>query len=215
MEKTFYHSSDRPLEAFQADPFLRPSAQRQPINGREDAYIFASDDELHSLTYTVTKGVRLMNGHVDETGAQFLVLDREAVIGDPALQGGIFTIKSDAFEQAVIKGVPSNQWVTTTPVDLRPATHRPVTSLNDLMAKGIQLYQLSDHYTVDEWTADSRACADDQSLYALIAERVEQGRMRWMNEERGIKPVNPFPTAQNEETSLKPRTPSAVPGPSA
>lgn len=208
MTKTFYHSSDRPLTTFQRDFFLRPGTHRQAINGREDSFVFVSDDEQHSLTYAVTKGVRLMNGHVDETGAQFLMLDREAVIGDPLLKGGIFSLQSDVFEQVIFNEIPSNQWVTTTPVDLSGADYRRITSFNDLMAKNIQLYQLADHYMVDDWHKESSDCSGDQAIYDLICARIDEGKIRWMNEERGINPTHPFPENESLETPARQGAPT-------
>jgi hypothetical protein len=95
-----YHSSPMNLENFIQDPILKASDHVQTINGVSDAYIFASNDKQMSLTYTVPKGVRLMNMTL-ENGSQIMLVDSEKEIGDPTLDGGIFTFQSRACGQLI------------------------------------------------------------------------------------------------------------------
>ncbi len=192
-----FHASPVPLST----DILEPRTSMK-VNGKEGAYLFAASDKQHALTYTITKGIRLMNAHVDETGRQILVIDAEKKIGDPVLNGEIYNFESDNFEQAVFGGKLSNQWVSTQNLNLEQTDKRQITSLNDIMKEGVQIFQIGDSPNFTAATLHN-ACFDSQTdIYDLLQEQLSLGNVKWMNQERSINPNNPFPTnkvAQNSQ----------------
>lgn len=184
-----YHSSPSPLPS----DVLEPRTAHREINGVKQPLVFASDSMMESLTYTVPKGVRDMNVVVPDTGAQILFLSPESEIGEPELQGGIYSFESDNFAQAILDGEPSTQWVSSEAVSLADATYTRISSINDIMAGGVQILQLGgrDDFGHEEFEAVKKL--RDPEFFHKVEELVQGGQLRWLNQERGINPQNPFP----------------------
>ncbi len=192
-----YHSSPYAL----LGDVLEPRTAHREINGIKQPLVFASDNKQESLTYTVPKGVREMNMAVPETGAQILFLAPETAIGEPELQGGIHSFESDAFSQAILDGEPSTQWVSCEAVSLETATYKKITSINDIMAEGVQVFQIGERADFDSNHFEEVKKLRDPHFLKKIEELVLGGQLRWLNQERGINPQNPFP-AQPEGKML-------------
>lgn len=184
-----YHSSPYPLQS----GTLEPRTAHREINGVKQPLVFASDNMQESLTYTVPKGVRQMN-IVTETGAQVLFLDRETVIGEPDLHGGIYSFDSADFSQVIIDGAPSTQWVSTETFSLKDATYTKITSVNDIMAAGVQILQIGEKADFGTLDFDEVTKLKDSRFLNRIEELVQGGQIRWLNQERGINAQNPFLT---------------------
>ncbi len=187
-----YHATPTPFQG----TTLEPRTSHRIINGKQGPFAFAASDEGHALTYTVPKGVRLMNAHIAQTGAQILVIDRESDIEDPDLTGGIYEFESNDFEQAIFDGKPSNQWITTQPVNLEMATYTPISSLNKLMKAKIQLYQIGENNALTKEAFMEAVFDENVDTYQFIQDQLENENMRWMNQEQEINPTNPFPTTE-------------------
>lgn len=190
-----YHASPNPITG----NVLEPRSSRT-INGKHGSYLFAADDKAFALTYTVTKGIRLFNATIDETGSQILIVDAEELIGDPTLKGVIYSFDSDNFEQAIFNGVPSNQWVSEDSFDLTKIPHQKIDSLNDLMRENIQIFQLSNSSNLTAETLSEsilyQTC--NSNFYNFLQEQLAQSILRWMNSERGINAKNPFPPSNSK-----------------
>ena len=199
-----YHASPVPIEGGVLNPTTKNIQLAQTAEGAQIAtfteyndqntpYIFATDNPQLSMTYTVPKGLRLGNMH-GCGGAEILFMDQESLIGDPDLQGGIYSLESESFRQIHVDGEgPIDQWVSADSFDLKNAEYVPVKSLNDIMRAGVQIYQVSDNYSANEFYEEWRKIGNDpdgSQNMDFIKNSVQSGKLRWMNEERGINPVN-------------------------
>ncbi|WP_435641981.1 hypothetical protein [Micavibrio aeruginosavorus] len=199
-----YHSSPVTLEAAELTPRTRNIRLAEREDGTAIArftdyadtnppFVYATDNPSLSLTYAVPKGVRLGNMH-GLGGAEILFLDQESKIGDPTLEGGIYSFDSDDFVQIHRDdGQATDQWVSGHAVNLERATFQRVESLNDLMRAGVQVYQVADHYSTDDFYTDVFEIANDPDgakERAMLDRLVEEGKVRWLNEERMIRPEN-------------------------
>jgi hypothetical protein len=100
------------------------------------------------------------------------------------------TTRPNQFERVVHDNIPTNQWVTTQPVDLRDAKYEEVKSLNDLMKHGVQIYQLSDDYDAWTWHENNKTLKTEKEFLDDLRASIETGKIRWMNQERDISPSN-------------------------
>jgi len=189
-------------------------ARQVPYDDASVPYLYASDSKELSLTYAVTKGVRLGNMSGGKAGIEILFVEREGIIGDPELEGRLYSFDSDRFTQVINDDGPTNQWVSAEPLNLRQAEYLPVRSLNDLMKAGIQVYQIADHADYDsyefykDWTkqTDEAGCRDS------IQQLLQSGKMRWLNQERSIHPVDYLnEEIDNSQSSLPRSLPPPVP----
>ena len=185
-----YHSSPYPLPS----DVLEPLTAHREINGVMQPLVFASDSRQESLTYTVPKGVRDMNMAVPGTGAQILFLSPETEIGEPELQGGIYSFESDGFAQAILDGELSTQWVSSEAVPLADATYTRISSINDIMAGGVQILQLGGRDDFGHEQFDAVKKLRDPHFLQKVEELVQGGQLRWLNQERGINAQSPFPS---------------------
>lgn len=198
---TLYHSLSTPPDGDVLRPGTRNVALIEAADGRVTAhatqyaddnapYLYAADNLQLSATYTLPKGVRLGNMH-GGGGTEILFVDQESVIGDPDLSGGIYSFQSDDFHQLHFDGQPSDQWVSDKGIQIQSVHFQPIRSLNDIMRTGVQIYQLGDHenYTADDLYKDMTAQNADEVFLSKIKILQESGKLRWMNEERGIHPV--------------------------
>jgi hypothetical protein len=199
-----YHASPVPIEGGTLTPATKNIQLAQTADGTEIAkfteyddknipYVFATDNPQLSMTYTVPKGLRLGNMH-GRGGAEILFMDQESLIGDPDLQGGMYSLVSENFKQIHVDGEgPIDQWVSADSFDLKNAEYVPVKSLNDIMRAGVQIYQVSDSYSAAEFYEEWRKIGNDpdgSQNMDFVKNSVQSGKLRWMNEERGINPVN-------------------------
>lgn len=201
LKAKLYHSTPYPKNGDVLTPATRNVSIRDTGQGKiaeqieyadeNTPYVYAADNQGLSITYAVTKGVRLGN-MTSPAGAEILFVDQESIIGDPELKGGIYAFESGNFFQIHQRGQPTSQWVSAEAVDLRQAEYTPVRSLNDIMKNGVQIYQIADDsgYDAAKLYQDMTEVKDDASLAALIGDLAQAGKLRWMNQERGINPVN-------------------------
>lgn len=212
-----YHSNPYPLVGDTLNPTTKNISLVVDAEGNGRAvfkeydesgapYIFATDNKQLSMTYTVPKGVRIGNIH-GYRGTEILFLDKEGVIGDPELKGGMYSFESDQFLQAHRGEVPSDQWVSSSPLLLAQAEFTPVQSFNDVMKSGVQIYQIGDRedYDVEGFMQDWDNIRDDADFLRHIQELTQTGKLRWMNEERGINPINGLQEKQIPVSALVPR----------
>lgn len=200
----FYHASPAPVEGDALNPGTRNIAvvrqaddtcvaQFTEYDDKNAPYLFATDNPQLSMTYTVPKGVRLGNMH-GHGGAEILFLDQETVIGDPDLKGGMYSFESDDFARIHKGQEATDQWVSASPVNLKQAEFTPVSSFNDIMRTGVQIYQLADsedtYAFMQQWDEIDEKDPSGDSMLTHVQDMVRAGRMRWINEERGINPVN-------------------------
>lgn len=219
--KKFYHASPLPVEGEHLMPGTRNIEIMQADSGKTAAvveyndqnapYLYATDNPQLSMTYTVPKGVRMGNMH-GHGGTEVLFLGPEEAIGDPDLRGGMYSFESSDFVQIYNGQNATDQWVSNNPVSLKQAEFTPVRSFNDIMRRGVQIYQLADgedaYAFTQEWDRISAADPSGNAMLKHVQDMVQAGRMRWMNEERGIHPVNAL--EQNRDSS-KPAMNSPVP----
>ena len=201
-----YHASPYPV----VEDILRPATRNiefaQSAGGKEIAaftdygdtntpYLFAADNLQLSMTYTIPKGTRLGNMH-GHGGSEILFLDQESLIGDPDLKGGVYNFESESFRQIHVRGTPIDQWVSPESINLKQAEFIPVRSLNDVMKSGVQIFQVADRqdYNAYEfakaWDEIDANDPSGSSMLKHVQELVQSGKLRWMNEERGINAVN-------------------------
>ena len=216
----FYHSTPVPLTGVSLNPTTRNIVPATDGLGKDialfteyadqnDPYLFATDNLQLSLTYAVPKGVRLANLH-GYGGTEILLLDQESRIGDPDLEGGVYSFESGNFRQIHVDGKGIDQWVSPDPVFLMNAEYTPVRSLNDIMKQGVQIYQVADDvdYDAAAFYRDIREIKDDPDdlkLLSLLKDLTLSGKLRWMNAERGINPVECL-----EKPAALPPSPGAV-----
>jgi hypothetical protein len=151
-------------------------------------YVFASPDKAFSATYAVPKGIRLGNyrGH---GGTNLLLVDKESAIGDPDFHGGLYVFPDTGFIPLHDReGRPTEQMVSPHPVDLKSAGFVPLKNFNDLMRESVQVYQIADHYGPDDFHGETRGLGENEFL-KKIRSLCEEGKLRWLNEERSLNPV--------------------------
>ncbi|VVN79587.1 hypothetical protein PS691_00986 [Pseudomonas fluorescens] len=148
-------------------------------------YLYATPNPLLAMTYTMPKGVRTANCH-GLFGTELLFIDKESIIGDPELLGGMYSFNSHQFLQAHLDGVPTDQWVSSEHVDISKAEFIRVQSINDIMRSGVQVFQISDDYDAYAFSLDEPADSSESSMIHHYAQLVETGKLRWLNEERCI-----------------------------
>lgn len=216
-----YHSSPVALDVVELTPRTRnirlsegndgtPVAHFTEYADTNPPFVYATDNQSLSLTYAIPKGVRLGNMH-GHGGAEIVFLDRESKIGDPDLRGGIYSFHSENFVQVHNNaGQPTGQWVSALPVNLQQADFRRIETLNDLMREGVQVYQIADHYDIDAFYTEifESGRSGDETL-GILDRLVDEGKMRWVNEERMIRADNCLRTTCSEpqaqpEQSFKP-----------
>ena len=196
-----YHSTPYPAEDFRViNPGTRnveinetpdgPVVHAVPYDENNTPYVYAADNAQLSITYAVHKGVRI--GNLSLSGGEILFVDKESIIGDPKLEGGLFSFESDRFMQLRINGGMSAQWVSPYPVDLTKADFLRIRSLNDIMKAGVQVYQIADNPDCSAYQhyLDMGEAENDAALKTFLNSRIQSGALRWLNEERGIAPVN-------------------------
>lgn len=197
-----YHSLPAPPEGDVLRPGTRNVAMVEADDGTLTAhaveyapdnvpYLYAADNLQLSATYALPKGIRLGNMH-GHGGAEILFIDQESVIGDPDLTGRVYQFESDHFHQLHIDGKPSDQWVSDKGIDTQSADYLPIQSLNDIMRTGVQIYQLGENekYTANDLYEDMVSSNMDESFLNKVKALQEEGKLRWVNEERGIHPVS-------------------------
>jgi hypothetical protein len=103
--------------------------------------------------------------------------------------------------------------VSAQPVNLHQADFRRIETLNDLMREGVQVYQLADHYDIDEFYAEIfEGGRSEEATLGALDRLVADGKVRWVNDERMIRPENCLrsscsePRVQPEQT-FKPYSP--------
>lgn len=166
------------------------SARQVAYDDNATPYLYAADNRALAATYAVPKGVRLGNMASANKRVELLFVDQESMIGDPDLKGGIYSFDSIDFIPVVDEhGNKNGQWISEKACDLGNGTYTPLRSFNDLMREGIQIYQIADRpvYDVDSFYND---ILHTQDLYAALDSAVLAGRVRWLNEERGINPID-------------------------
>lgn len=197
-----YHSLPTPPDGDILRPGTRNVAMVEAADGSVTAhatayaennipYLYAADNLQLSATYTLPKGIRLGNMH-GHGGTEILFVDQESVIGDPDFSGGIYSFQSDDFHQLHLNGQPSDQWVSNNGVRIQDAHFQPIRSLNDIMRTGVQIYQIGEDsdYTANDLYEDMVSENAGDSLLNKIKILQESGKLRWMNDERGIHPVS-------------------------
>lgn len=209
-----YHASPYPVSGDVLTPGTRnivvngDTARQVAYDDHAAPYLYAAGDRAEAATYAIPKGTRFGNMQGMNGRAQILFVDQELIIGDPVLQGGVHGFHSDDFIPMVnADGQPNGQWVSAKPCDLRDSSYTPIRSINDIMREGVQVYQVADAplYDVDSFYRDIFGGTDP---HAALDDAVRAGRVRWLNEERGINPV--YDLARDEP---KAAAPAAHPAP--
>lgn len=152
-------------------------------------YLFAADDSGFALTYTLPKGIRLANyqGH---HGTNILLVNQENLIGDPKLVGGLYILNAENFIPVLTKeGAQTGQWVRPDPVYLIDTAFIPIPDINHIMSHGVQTLQIADSYNANDFFDETHGGNHDQFLAKMEQLRIT-GKLRWLNEERDIHPIN-------------------------
>jgi hypothetical protein len=168
-------------------------------------YVFATDDLPFAAAYALPKGVRLGNyrGH-DQTN--ILLLEKESVIGDPDLKGGVYSFDSKDFIPVLTQdGQPTNQWVTASPIHLQNEDFLILPDLNAVMKNRVQVYQIADDYSIDNFDKEMK-WADNDAFLQKLKDLTEQGKLRWLNKERGINPHDCLTKTVQANQSLHEKT---------
>ncbi|MBU0800193.1 MAG: hypothetical protein KKA05_04235 [Alphaproteobacteria bacterium] len=212
---TLYHASPYPIEGQSLNPATRNVALEHDASGTiiaravpyDDAgapYIYAADKEQFAMTYTVSKGVRFGNWPSANGRCEIMFVDQESRIGDPQLTGGIYSFESNDFIAMHNEDGPNGQWVSAQVLDLHAqAQYTPVRSFNDIMRTGVQIYQVADDpaYNANQFYEDVMHA--DGDAYEVLRSALAAGKIRWMNQERGINPVDDLTVAAAVTSSLK------------
>lgn len=164
------------------------TARLTDYDDKNTPFVFAATDPAFAATYAIPRGVRWGN-YMGYENTHLLLLEKESIVGDPAFQGGLYVFDDADFVPLIDQqGAPTQQMVSALSVDLKQADFEPITGLNDLMRRSVQLYQIADDYSINDFERETDRLGGADFLLKIHS-LVEGGKVRWLNDERAFNPV--------------------------
>ena len=175
-----YHGSPAMFDTLQLDN------REQTKNGETRPWAFATHLRNHALPYTISQRWSFMSTQETDAGRSLTLVaanDRDR-LWQP-VDGYLHRIPAQTFSRVIVGGEPTNEWASPSAVPFDRASSERVTSIEQILAEGIQLFSSStpmDNMAFQE-------TFEDAGNHAEIMRKTAEGLLVWENMRLSINPA--------------------------
>ncbi|MCI5060425.1 MAG: hypothetical protein MRY79_05060 [Alphaproteobacteria bacterium] len=183
--KTLFHCLNQKPEG----NALKVTCERE-VNGRKAQFLFAASHLTKALAFAFSYHSQevLCNGGIEDTQDEFVIVTGRQATLDKPRNIKVFSFSNEGFEE--IKGF--RQWVSEKPVPFNKTEIVLETdNIDDLMKAGLQIFVVEEDLTPQQKHNYSEQLMEVSSE-RFIGTMMRAGKMRWLNQERGINANQTF-----------------------